>query len=110
MTSILHLSDLHLGPVRDEDIPDDYKSDIVPLAQRQSRFTMLKETLSQIHAVLGNRPLDAVIVSGDITVQNDPRGFQMLKNVLDSLGDARPANDRIVIVPGNHDVKWEDPG
>ena len=112
MSLLLHLSDLHLGPVRDEDIPDDFKSDIPPLSERTTRYTILEDTLTQLSSQLrqAGEQLDAVVVSGDITVKNDERGFQKLDEVLSWLGDARPTPEKTIIVPGNHDVMWGVPG
>src|SRR5438552_1383365 len=106
MSLILHLSDLHLGPVSDADVPDDYKSEIVPLEDRTSRFTMLKETLTQLSGAFtkSGTSLDALVVSGDITFANDEEGFRRFEDVLSWLGHNRPEANKIVVVPGNHDV------
>jgi 3',5'-cyclic AMP phosphodiesterase CpdA len=112
MSLILHLSDLHLSPVEHKDVADDFKSDIVPLSERTTRLTALKESMTQLagHLKQQGRQLDCVVISGDITVAYDETGFRKLEEVLDWLGDVRPASNRIVIVPGNHDVKWEVSG
>jgi hypothetical protein len=111
MSLFLHLSDLHLGCVKQSDIPDDFKSDIEPLDRRLSRQQMLKETLTQLAVQLADsEELHAVIISGDITVANDEGGFEMLEEVLGWLGTSRPPPERIVVVPGNHDVQWEVSG
>ena len=109
MSLILHLSDLHLGPVRNDDIPDEFKSDIPPLTERTTRYTTLKETLTQLVPQLKaqSKQLDAVVISGDITVANDEKGFQALDEVLKCLNGGAPfPAEKTVIVPGNHDVEW----
>ncbi len=71
MSLLLHLSDLHLGSVKDSDILDDFKSDIEPLERRLSRQRVLKETLTQLSIQLsGKEDLYAVVISGDITVMS----------------------------------------
>lgn len=106
MSLILHLSDLHLGTASAADVPDDYKSEIIPLEERTTRFTMLKETLTQLSEILArdNTRLDALVVSGDITFANNEEGFRRFEDVLSWLGDSRPDPHKIVVVPGNHDV------
>jgi 3',5'-cyclic AMP phosphodiesterase CpdA len=104
MPLILHLSDLHLG----NRIHDDYKNECVPLEERISRAGLLRTTLRELGNEFrrnGDR-LDAVIVSGDITVANNEDGFQMLPELLNELGDNYPGNERTIITPGNHDVTW----
>jgi predicted phosphodiesterase len=52
---------------------------------------------------------DAIVVSGDVTQAGAQEGFDAFGDFLDLLGDTRPATDRILVVPGNHDVSWETP-
>lgn len=113
MSRILHLSDLHLGNSVDEDKVGDYKIEAINESDRVTRVSLLKGTLK----VLGNRLrargeiLDALVVTGDITTQGRPDGFDKLAGVLGELGDVLPPADHIVVVPGNHDVAWgTDPG
>ena len=104
--TILHLTDLHLG----DDAPGSelgaYKDDFVEPEARERRRGMIEQTLTQIDNELRNSDgqLAAVVVSGDITFGGDPGGYELFEPLLDKLGESRPENDRIVIVPGNHDV------
>jgi 3',5'-cyclic AMP phosphodiesterase CpdA len=67
MPLILHLSDIHLGRAALEDVADDYKDEFVPLDERIRRQGILYCTLEDLPRTL-DAPLDAVIVSGDITI------------------------------------------
>jgi 3',5'-cyclic AMP phosphodiesterase CpdA len=108
---ILHLTDLHIDAPGKEQVLDDYKSDIVPPDERVDRLTVLRSTLRNIGRHLRERrsALDAVVISGDITVRCHAHGLEMLPGLLDELGEAKPALDHIVVVPGNHDVAWNTP-
>ncbi len=109
---LLHLSDLHLVPagVRD-DVTGDYKLDLVPAAERQRRTQTIRDTLHQLGAALdaAGVTLDAIVITGDVTLVGGREGIDMLPEVLAELGTARPHPDRILIVPGNHDVTWRTP-
>jgi 3',5'-cyclic AMP phosphodiesterase CpdA len=109
MAFLLHISDLHLSTGSDEDELGDYsKSEAIPAEERQTRRHMLESTLDAIRRYLGQRdiPLDALIVTGDLTYRNSASGFELLDAALGRLQGALPPKDRIVIVPGNHDVQW----
>jgi 3',5'-cyclic AMP phosphodiesterase CpdA len=110
---LLHLSDLHLSPVDQRDAVADYKSDIIPAEDRMTRRNTLENTLRALAAQLddGGRRLEAVVITGDVTYQCESLGFALLEETLASLGNQLPAPDHIIIVPGNHDVRWgTDPG
>ena len=111
MGLILHLTDLHLGSLDERQILDDYKSDIVALPERTSRHTLLRSTLKALgrYLLAEKKTLDAIVTSGDITIANGIDGFEALPDVLNELGEACPPPERIVIVPGNHDVTWRTP-
>jgi DNA repair exonuclease SbcCD nuclease subunit len=105
MAIILHLSDLHLGELAPNDITEEFKSEIVPIAERPSRYNILQRTLKELCSRLDSGQLSAVIISGDTTVRNREDGFKKLEEVLSCLGPQCPEPDRIVVVPGNHDVQ-----
>jgi 3',5'-cyclic AMP phosphodiesterase CpdA len=104
MPLILHLSDLHLG----DQAFDDYKSECVPLEERNNKIHLLQNTLEEVGNQLreDNSRLDAVVVSGDITVANNEAGFEQLSSLLSKLGSSLPEPDRVLVTPGNHDVTW----
>src|SRR5437870_1617847 len=110
MGLILHLTDLHLGKAADAQDYGDYKSKIVMPGQRTQRRTLLENTLQEIAVRFGGEgELDAVVVSGDITVRNSEDGLKLFEGVLGKLGSMLPPPERIIIVPGNHDVAWGSP-
>ena len=112
MALLLHLSDLHLAVNDVNDVVADTKSDILDLGDQQTRFTILKNTLRALGEGLVHerQQLDSILVSGDITVRGQPEGFDLLGEVLDCLGGALPAPERILIIPGNHDVvRYSEP-
>lgn len=113
MSLLLHLSDLHLGNSLAEDELSDYKLGAIPESERHSRVKLLENTLAALATSLKatGETLDAVIVSGDVTTRHRPEGFERLPELLARLGDALPPPERIVVVPGNHDVNWgQSPG
>jgi 3',5'-cyclic AMP phosphodiesterase CpdA len=108
VSRILHLSDLHLGNTVEEDKVGDYKIEAINESDRVTRVGHMKTTLKALGRRLDSRgeKLDALVVTGDVTTQGRVDGFDRLPEVLKELGEALPAPDRIVIVPGNHDVAW----
>lgn len=105
MSLILHLSDLHLGSPSpgQKDYEDKFETgDDVGISDRDH----LAHTLSALGAALvqQGRDLDAVIVSGDLTTGNEPDGYADFDDLLAQLGGAKPPDNRVVVVPGNHDV------
>ena len=120
MVSILHLSDLHLLPTDGFDagkyewsgqILGDYKSDVIAPENRQTRHKLISSSLFEIGKAFSEQEgsFDAVVVSGDVTSVGRPDGLQMLEETLSRLGNALPSPDRIMVVPGNHDVRWHTP-
>lgn len=113
MSYLLHLSDLHLSAGYGQDVMGDYKRDVIPPADRQLRRHVLESTLRGLARWLAARDatLDALVVTGDVTYQYEETGFGLFDHVLGSLGDRLPRPDRIMVVPGNHDVAWgTEPG
>jgi 3',5'-cyclic AMP phosphodiesterase CpdA len=109
MSLILHLSDLHLSTrPTDDQIIGDHKVGILPPGDQPNRSGLLENTLRELGHRLKSegKPLSAIVISGDITVQCHEDGFQRLPRVLKALGRAYPGDDRVVAVPGNHDVQW----
>lgn len=108
LTTILHLTDLHLGGAQPGEILDDYsKADFVSREERTSRRRVLEATLTRLAEERDGAPYDAVVISGDITVGGEEDGYAELEAVLATLGSARPPAERVVVVPGNHDVRWK---
>lgn len=108
MSLLLHLSDLHLGNTADEDVIGDYKVEAIREADRVKRVGLLRNTLAALATRLRQEDdrLDAVVVTGDVTTQGRAEGLSALGDLLGALGDRLPDRDRIVVVPGNHDVAW----
>lgn len=108
MATILHLSDLHLGS-RDR-IRDfyDYKTRVIPKADRTTHMTLLESTLREVarHLKKEGEDLAAILITGDITIAGDEDGFKELPKLLEALGDKKPEASKIVVTPGNHDVRW----
>lgn len=107
VATLLHLSDLHLG---DEDYSTfaDHKVEVIAPAARQGRSIVLASTLRALGDALSREgvPLDAIAISGDVTYQGQAGGFARLAEMLENLGSALPHPSRILVVPGNHDVRW----
>lgn len=104
MALILHLTDIHIG---DDQPTDDHKvKGLISYTHRHDRFKTYCSTLRSVAKHLNGQKLDAVVVSGDITVANSEDGYILFDKLIDSLGSAKPSAKNIVVVPGNHDVKW----
>lgn len=108
---ILHLSDLHLGREGAWPLGDYTKTELIDEQQRLSRHDMLRGTLDAVAQRLreAETTLDAVVISGDVSVKGNDDGFAGLDNLLAHLGDRNPGSDKTVVVPGNHDVRWGTP-
>ncbi len=107
MALVLHLSDLHLATQPDEELGD-YKREVISREHRQARRREIEATLTALgdHLSDQERTLDAVVVTGDVTYQNNEEGFLALGPTLANLRSALPPPERIVVLPGNHDVAW----
>ena len=88
---IVHLSDLHLT-AHDTDPRSEPKL-LGPLMGMNNAFRRILQT----RAVLGS---DLILVTGDVTDRGDPAAWRFFRDAVTQAGVA----DRVVIVPGNHDV------
>jgi 3',5'-cyclic AMP phosphodiesterase CpdA len=109
MAHLLHLSDLHLRSDPALDIIGDPKDIVIaaPLQQTSARriFSTLEALGRDIAAGGRDLDLDCIVVSGDIADKNDPLAYSLLPKVLAPLVPTLVPADRVVVVPGNHDVK-----
>jgi 3',5'-cyclic AMP phosphodiesterase CpdA len=101
--SILHLTDLHAGPgeFRDEDMKTQ-----VPSAERQKALARMTAYLRALPKVP-----DYAVITGDLTIAGNPKGFEKVRQWLDECINEGllPPAERILVVPGNHDVTWGVP-
>lgn len=92
--TLLHISDLH---------PKVPASGEVPYDQEQAYSKFLADVLAQ--PGLGLNPLQAVLVSGDISLRNHDESFDWARHYLMDLSvQLCIPPDRFVITPGNHDI------
>lgn len=92
---ILHLSDLHMSADPNLD-PD----------------TMFQQLLAdlKLHQDLAFDTLDYLFVTGDLTTCASPEEFDKAHRFISNLIKAFQLNAaRCVIVPGNHDIDWNEP-
>lgn len=108
MSLILHLSDLHLGSpsLQQRDYDDKIGMEEEAGETNTDHLTRTVEALGKSLAE-SHRALDAVVVTGDITKGNHLDGYEAFAGVLDLLGEVRPKDKQIVVLPGNHDVDPE---
>jgi predicted phosphodiesterase len=107
-SQILHLSDLHLGPVAPAQRLSHIRVSIPGegLAQRD----VIKGTLESLAASGELARMQAVVISGDLTNQAEGDGYQFFGQLAVILLEHLAA-DRVLVVPGNHDVdKEHQPG
>jgi predicted phosphodiesterase len=95
---LLHLTDVH------------FDAEAIGRAQeaQHSLFASLLRFLGAEHA---ERPLDAVVISGDLASRNPSQDLVAARQFVSDLVNAtiEAANlDRLFIVPGNHDLSWAD--
>lgn len=103
MAYLLHLSDLHLAPGTDRDALADVKSPAVPEAALASKATGLRDSLATLGRSLtaAEIELDAVVITGDVADRSCAAAFDLFPELLSGLS---VTPDRVLIVPGNHDV------
>jgi 3',5'-cyclic AMP phosphodiesterase CpdA len=111
---ILHLSDVHLvspGSDAADEVGDYSKSRLVEPIDRQNRKALLEDTLSALASWLEKRDqdLDAIVVTGDVALRGRKEGYDLLPSLLARLGSKLPPTDRVMVVPGNHDVALNSP-
>lgn len=92
---ILHLSDLHFGADENSD----------PLADADKWFGQLRDDLN---GELECERLQGVIISGDIGNFSEPAEYEAAKVFLERVCEKFDVStDRLVMVPGNHDLNWD---
>ncbi|HWI81568.1 metallophosphoesterase [Ramlibacter sp.] len=104
---LLHITDTHILLGGGDYNPDDIKQDIGVAGQSRGEAlqTLLKRIATDIHC----NPLDGVVFSGDALARGVPGGNQLLLDLI--VEQLRIAPERILAVPGNHDVpKGSAPG
>jgi hypothetical protein len=111
MTWLLHFSDPHLGAVSPGQTLDDFK---VSVSQEDIETTqrVFRRTLAslRVYVATAGRP-EAVVVSGDLSYRAQSDGFEAFVGLMEEFADLFPDPERIVVVPGNHDVNWAaEPG
>ncbi len=99
--TILHITDPHYG---------------IGTGRAQHVWTLESETSKQIgrptlvdaiKGAIGNRPIGMVLVTGDLTFTGDRREFDEARMALIKLlGVLQLDPDRLVVIPGNHDIRW----
>jgi 3',5'-cyclic AMP phosphodiesterase CpdA len=103
---LLHLTDLHLGRGPDAALRSD-PGHILP-ADPDQRLRFVTDSLERLAAKLA-RPLDCIVLSGDLVDRAAHNEFDRIPDLLEALGRKAPAPERVVVVPGNHDMAWDPP-
>jgi small GTP-binding protein len=92
---ILHLSDLHVSA----------DADVEALLQP------LVADLQDTHGGLGLKSLDYLVITGDLTLRALPEEFEQAQRFVSGLiGKLKLTAQRCIIVPGNHDLSWDEEG
>lgn len=94
MPRVLHISDLHVAD-----------------AYARSTPRTLDQVWQPVNTALGDRKFDFIVVSGDLTDRATTEEYDALEvfartRLVPRL--VRRERSRIVFVPGNHDVSWDD--
>lgn len=108
--TFLHITDAHVSASGVPFERDDRKVDVpgIPAGTREETLDLLFRRLAE-RLTRDGRTLDGVIFSGDAQSKGAPGGHELVfKMIADHLGIAA---DRIISVPGNHDVRRDsEPG
>jgi 3',5'-cyclic AMP phosphodiesterase CpdA len=106
MALILHVADLHLVAPSASLTLDDHKVSLVSPGSRITHHDTLKLTLQRLGELLVNsgRALDAIVATGDVADKNNEGGYSAFQELIEALGPVKPSNDRILVLPGNHDI------
>lgn len=106
---ILHMSDPHLGKVSPGQALDDEKVKLTGQADLETTQRVFKRTLERLAPVIAehSKP-DVVVISGDLTYMTGDSGFDDFVTLLGDRDDVLPDSNKIVVVPGNHDVVWDE--
>jgi hypothetical protein len=87
--NILHLSDLHFGTLDDAQL---WSSQLIEDLQINLRI----------------EKVDALVLSGDITSRSTPEEYKAAQEFINKFCNSFSLeSDRIIIVPGNHDINWD---
>jgi hypothetical protein len=109
----LHLTDPHVSGAGVPFLRDDLRAAIpgIPQTTRETAFKLMLRRLGERLAA-EKRTLDGVLFSGDAQDKAEPGGHELVLGALiEHLGPAGITPERIVAVPGNHDVPRDsDPG
>lgn len=91
---VLHLSDLHFGE------GEDVRKSLRPLVA----------DIKDASGGLGFERLDYLVISGDLTNRATPPEFEAAQQFTSGLIEAFELTaQRCVVVPGNHDLSWDEP-
>jgi hypothetical protein len=84
----------------------DTKVNVIDDESLQKRIKTIRSSLDalRLYLIENGRELDSIVITGDVTHMGQDAGFALLPGILGALGEKLPDSDRILIVPGNHDV------
>jgi 3',5'-cyclic AMP phosphodiesterase CpdA len=104
--TFLHVTDVHVSLVGTPNYRDDRKTELAGLP-RQTRELALEQLLGRLAEQLeaAHTSLDGIIFSGDAQERGRPGGHRILLDLLlHHFGPLGIGPQKIVAVPGNHDV------
>lgn len=103
---ILHISDIHFGTTHYFSSLPIYQ-DNVPTADKPRASKYINDAIVGYPA---GRHIDIVVLSGDITQTAAKREFddasRFVSDLLPAVIKEESRHERLVVVPGNHDVNW----
>lgn len=107
MAILLHLSDLHLAASANDDMLNDAKIDVISRRSQQNAIDRIKRTLEGLAARVTEERLDleCIVITGDVADKNSKDGYERLPDLLAPLVPQIVPPTRVVVLPGNHDVK-----
>ncbi len=94
---ILHLSDLH------------YDANLSSKVDREERDSLFNALIDCIENESNIQPFDAVVICGDISMFTPAKDLIEARSLIKRINTATVSDlNRLAIIPGNHDILWDD--
>lgn len=97
--TVLHLSDLHCGP--EHRFARRYSNDLTRDDVPDLASAIISDVKQQALSI------DTIVISGDLSHSGEIEDFVWARDLINQLmADLGLSKDQVLVIPGNHDVKW----
>lgn len=99
--TILHISDPHFATGK-------HRSKHIWALESETSGRKARPTLAEaISLALNKKPVGLILITGDLTFTGEEEEFgEAATSITRLLGNLNLDKDRLVIIPGNHDIRW----